>query len=101
MTMHFNKVSQTNCSKTYNKEAAVLKDVISRNTIKFYKKAYFQVCNNSNAEVKHMTQQPGDYNFCLKLHIQTVGAITALEPAKGHLTQLSGHVCFINFFSTS
>lgn len=53
-----------------------MKDVISRNTIKFYKN------NNSNPEVKHMTQQPGDYNFCLKLHMQTVRVITALEPAK-------------------
>lgn len=67
--MHFNQVSQTNCSKTYNKEATGLKNVITRNRIKSYKKkASFQISNSSNPEVKHMTQQPGDYNFCLKLH---------------------------------
>lgn len=41
--MHFNKVPETNCSKIYNKEAAGLKDVISKNTIKFYKKASYQI----------------------------------------------------------
>lgn len=44
--MHFNKVPETNCSKIYNKEAAGLIDVISKNTIKFYKKASFQIRHN-------------------------------------------------------
>lgn len=95
--MHFNKVPETNCSKIYNKEAAGLIDVISKNTIKFYKKASFQIGHNWNPEVKHMTQQPGDYNFWLKLHMQTVG-YQCTWPLE---TQLSGHIKFINLFSTS
>lgn len=81
--MHFNKVPETNCSKTYNKEAAGLKDVISKNTIKFYKKAPFQICNNWNPEVKHMAQHQeittSGWNYTCRLW-----GTSALEPTKWH-----------------